>query len=75
MINRDQAEGVTNQNIGKAKEALGHGVGSEQLVIEGALRNIAAASRKPSATSRKLAKISTMLRRTQQSPSADLFSR
>jgi uncharacterized protein YjbJ (UPF0337 family) len=35
MINRDQAEGVTNQGIGKAKEAFGRGVGSEQLVVEG----------------------------------------
>jgi uncharacterized protein YjbJ (UPF0337 family) len=35
MINRDQAEGVTNQTIGTAKEAFGQGVGSEQLAVEG----------------------------------------
>jgi uncharacterized protein YjbJ (UPF0337 family) len=35
MINRDQAEGVTNQSIGNAKETLGYGVGSEQLAVEG----------------------------------------
>jgi uncharacterized protein YjbJ (UPF0337 family) len=35
MINKDQAEGATNQGVGKAKEALGHGVGSEQLAAEG----------------------------------------
>ncbi len=35
MINRDQVEGAANQGVGKAKEAIGQGVGSEQLIVEG----------------------------------------
>jgi uncharacterized protein YjbJ (UPF0337 family) len=35
MINRDQAAGTMNQGAGQVKEALGYGVGSEQLVAEG----------------------------------------